>query len=464
MAQDSLSLPTETADMAAHITFERALAAQPDGRPAAAHDELRAGRPRPTGVGAGLLLALRYVQARALSIWGLLIAAALCPAAAFADFALYAALANFLSIAALLRFEAVFFQSSDPDRLARAFRLSLAAGGGFTALIALAGFASAGAGLVVTGHAALFVVSLAGRAALRLMIAEATAEGDFRAIGNTGLVQAVVQPSSMLLLILPLGASSPALFAADAFGHAVAALYLARRRRPTLQSLTQRSQWSLQELHRSARQWSAAPRFLLPSALFSFGFSVAPLLALPFAADPVLAAHVALAMRLLDVPTQMFGAVTVPLVMSSLRPRQGLARRDWARFLTGGLIAMALALYALVAGFALLVDPWLEDTQWHGIGAVFAALALFYAGIALVSPLTEIGTLARDPQHPLVTNAVAAIAVAAVIAWFGTLSVPLLLAVGAVSLARMVAHARFTWTGIGAEPLIGRRLSGSSRI
>ena len=61
----------------------------------------------------------------------------------------------------------------------------------------------------------------------------------------------------------------------------------------------------------SANRWRAAPRILLPSALLSFGFMVAPLLALPYATNPLLAAHVALAMRLLDVPTQMFGAISV---------------------------------------------------------------------------------------------------------------------------------------------------------
>ena len=51
------------------------------------------------GIRNGAMLALRFLQARFLSVWGLLLAAALCPPQVFADFAIFAALANFVSIA-----------------------------------------------------------------------------------------------------------------------------------------------------------------------------------------------------------------------------------------------------------------------------------------------------------------------------------------------------------------------------
>jgi hypothetical protein len=214
-------------DMAAHLILERT--AFPVGgapsAPVAPAEEIAAesSAAARAGLASGLMLALRFVQARFLSVWGLLAAAALCPAQVFADFALFSALANFVSIATLLRFEAVFFQSSDRDRLARAFRLALAAGAAFLAVAAL-GIAVAGAaGWVVAIYGALFLVSLAGRAVIRLVSSEATAEGDFAAIGNSNVVQALVQPGMMVLLIWPLGATSVALFAADAIGHVVSA-------------------------------------------------------------------------------------------------------------------------------------------------------------------------------------------------------------------------------------------------
>jgi hypothetical protein len=213
------------------------------------------------------MLALRFVQARLLSVWGLLLAAALCPPKVFADFAIFAALANFVSIAALLRFEAVFFQNSGRQHLGRAFRLALAAGAVFLGAMAVAILFAAAEGWVLRGFGALFLISLASRAAIRLILAEATAEGDFATIGNSNIVQALVQPGMMILLIWPLGPTALALFAADAFGHAVAAAYLAWRRRHSLLRLMHPSRWSLGEMRGSAggggarRPFCCRPRF-----------------------------------------------------------------------------------------------------------------------------------------------------------------------------------------------------------
>lgn len=436
--------------MTAHVTLEHALGTVPRVSPQARPGLLKTAQDvtASRGVLAGLMLALRYVQARMLSIWGLLIAAYLCPPQAFAAFAIYAALANVLSIATLLRFEAVFFQSSDSTSLGRAFRLSLATGGCFLALAGLGALVSAAAGLVPATQAGLFLLSLAGRAVIRLVIAEATADGDFGTIGNTGICQAVVQPSAMLLLILCFGASSTSLFAADAIGHLIAALYICRRRLPSLTSLSARAAWSWHELRAAAWRWRAAPTFFLPSTLLSFGFSIAPLLALPFAGNAVLAAQVALAMRLLDVPTQMFGAVSGPLLMSHLRAPQWQNHRR-VRLMTGGLLVLATAMFVAIAGVALFADQWLVGTRWQGVGMIMAVLAAFYAGVALVSPLTEIGTIASDPQHAMLANAAAIVAMLAAVAWFGTLSVSLLATFGVISLLRMVVQAGLAWIGAG---------------
>lgn len=405
----------------------------------------------------GAMLALRFVQARFLSVWGLLLAAALCPPQVFADFAVFAALANFVSIAALLRFEAAFFQNSDRTRLGRAFRLALAAGMAVLGTMALAILFAAEHGWVLRGFGALFLISLASRAAIRLIMAEATAEGDFATIGNSNVVQALVQPGMMILLIWPLGPTALALFAADAFGHAVAALYLIWRRRHSLFRLMHPYRWSLAELVESGRLWRNSPTYLLPSALLSFGFSVAPLLALPLSSNPLLAAHVALATRLLEMPSQMFGAVTIPLVMSDLRKRQGEARQKRARLLTLGLLAVVAALFVAIAVFASSADVVLDGTKWEGVGEVMAVMALFYGCSALVGPLQEMGSLSARPRRQMAANALA-LAAAAVVMWgFGTLSFTLLVAIGVVSLARLVMHIQLTWTGIGAEPAIGAR-------
>lgn len=405
----------------------------------------------------GAMLALRFVQARFLSVWGLLLAATLCPPQVFADFAIFAALANFVSIAALLRFEAAFFQNSDRTRLGRAFRLALAAGVVVLSIMALAILYAAEQGWVLRGFGALFLISLASRAAIRLTMAEATAEGDFATIGNSNIVQALVQPGMMILLIWPLGPTALALFAADAFGHAVAAAYLIWRRRQSLFRLMHPYRWSIAELVESGRLWRNSPTYLLPSALLSFGFSVAPLLALPLSSNPLLAAHVALATRLLEMPSQMFGAVTIPLVMSDLRKRQGEARQKRARLITLGMVAIVAALFVAIAVFASSADIVLDGTKWEGVGEVMAVMALFYGCSALVGPLQEMGSLSSRPRRQMAANALA-LAAAAVVMWgFGTLSFTLLVAIGMVSLVRLVMHIQLTWTGIGAEPAAGAR-------
>lgn len=405
----------------------------------------------------GAMLALRFVQARFLSVWGLLLAATLCPPQVFADFAIFAALANFVSIAALLRFEAAFFQNSDRTRLGRAFRLALAAGVVVLSIMALAILYAAEQGWVLRGFGALFLISLASRAAIRLTMAEATAEGDFATIGNSNIVQALVQPGMMILLIWPLGPTALALFAADAFGHAVAAAYLIWRRRQSLFRLMHPYRWSIAELVESGRLWRNSPTYLLPSALLSFGFSVAPLLALPLSSNPLLAAHVALATRLLEMPSQMFGAVTIPLVMSDLRKRQGEARQKRARLITLGMVAIVAALFVAIAVFASSADVVLDGTKWEGVGEVMAVMALFYGCSALVGPLQEMGSLSLRPRRQMAANALA-LAAAAVVMWgFGTLSFTLLVAIGMVSLMRLLIHIQLTWTGIGTEPAAGAR-------
>ncbi len=448
--------------MTAHVMMERA--AFPAGAsygPATPAEPIAADRAPAARIGlaAGLLLALRFVQARFLSVWGLLVAAALCPPQAFADFAVFSAFVSFVSIASLLRLEAIFFQNSSHERLGRAFRLASATGLAFiaTATLAVVGIVMAGWIAPVVGG--LFLVSLAGRAVLRLVSAEAMAEGDFRAIGNGNVLQALVQPATMLLLIWLSGANSVSLFAADAIGHAVTAGYVVWRRRGALPALLSPALWSLHELASSARRWRAAPHLLLPSALLSYGFTVVPLMALPYGSNPLLAAHVALAMRLLEVPTQMYAAVSVPLVLNSLRTQAGPGRQGWVRVLTLWLLAGAAALFAAIAAAAITGDMILDGTQWQGLGEIVAIMALFYGGIALVTPLHEITSLSRHPRRQVATNAIALLAAVLAMLWFETLSLPLLCVIGLISLARMLALIQFAWTRLDADapaPLTSR--------
>lgn len=438
--------------MAAHVVMERATFPPSQSSLAFAAGRRFVAERAPilrSSFGSAILLGLRFVQARLISVWGLIVAASLCPPSVFAAFAVFSAAVNFVSTASLLRLEAVFFRSSDPVRLGLAFRLAVVVGAMFLALTALVLI-----GLVLTGWVApavafFFLVSLAGRAVLRLIWSEATAEGDFRAIGNSNVVQAVVQPVIMLMLIGIFGPKALALFMADACGHLLAALYLLRRRHAALLPMVQPRLWGLNSLVAAAYRWRDAPRALLPSALLAYGFSIAPILALPYANNVLLAAHVALSMRLLDMPAQMFGTVSIPLALNRLRSYAGVRRRFWIRVMTLGLICASVALFAGAGVVGHLADSLLDGTQWAGVGDVIAMMSLFYCGIALVGPLQEVATLSRQPLWQVLINALALAAMIGVMLWYGALTPALLYAIGVVSVARTLLHVVFIWLHLG---------------
>lgn len=447
--------PAVDVEMVAHVILERA--SFPPSRPALAFAQGRrfVARRVPAlrqGFGSAALLGLRFVQARLISVWGLLIAAIFCPPHIFTAFAVFSAAATFVSIPALMRLEAVFFRNGDRDQLGLAFRLAMASGAAFLGLVAVVLAVLVDIGRIAPAIALIFFLSLSARAVLRLLWSEATAEGDFRAIGNSNLVQALVQPVLMLLLIGIFGPKALALFLADALGHVTAAAYLVKRRRDSLFALARPRLWSRHGLVWAAQRWHDAPRILLPSALLSFGFTVAPLLALPYAGNPLLAAHVALAMRLLDVPTQMFGTMSGPLLLNRLRTQQGPRRQFWVRLATLALVAGAIGLFVPIAIGAHLFGGVFDDSKWEGVGDVIAVMALFYGGLALFNPLHEIAALSRNTAWQLAANAIALLSIVATILWFGALSSELLIAVGLVSVARAAAHVLLVWVSPGETP------------
>ena len=167
--------PVVDVDMAVHVALERAQI--PPRRPvpmfAAGRRFVAARAPLlRSSFGSAVLLGLRFVQARLISVWGLIIAAALCPPFVFAAFAVFSAAANFIATASLLRFEAVFFQSRDRARLGLAFRLALAVGACFTALVAIVLAVLAGSGWMAPAVALFFLGALAARTVLRLLLAD----------------------------------------------------------------------------------------------------------------------------------------------------------------------------------------------------------------------------------------------------------------------------------------------------
>lgn len=447
--------------MAAHIVMERA-----SFPPRRAPITLASGRRfiarrvpvLRSSLGSAMLLGLRFLQARFISVWGLLIAAALCPPAVFAAFAVFSAAVNFVGTASLLRFEVVFFQSSDRVRLGQGFRLAVLVATGFLSASAMVLALLAASGWVAPAVAFFFLISLSARSALRLLWAEATAEGDFQAVGNSNVVQAIVQPALMLLLIFIFGPKALTLFVADAAGHVLAAAYLLRRRLPAVVALLRPHLWSVASLSGSMRRWRSVPLLLLPSALLSYGFAIAPILALPYASNAVLAAHVALAMRLLEMPSQLFGTVSVPLTLNRLRAYEGQRRRFWTKVMTLVLTAAAGLMFAAIGASAWLVDPLFDGTHWDDVGQTIALMSLFYAASALIGPLQEMATLSHRPLGQLAINAFALAVLLAVMIGYGALTPTLLVALGLVSVGRSLLYLVFIWASprIAVDPDAGQ--------
>ncbi len=454
--------PIVDIDMMAHVILERA--SFPPSRPALAiaHGRRFVSRHVPAlrqGAGSAALLGLRFIQARLISVWGLLVAAIFCPPHIFAAFAVFSTAATFISIPALMRLEAVFFRNGDQTQLGLAFRLASASAFAFLCLAAVVLAALALGGHIPPAIAVIFFLSLTARALLRLLWSEATAEGDFPVIGNSNVIQAVVQPVIMLLLIAIFGPKALALFLADALGHATALAYTARRRRDHLLALVRPRLWSWPSLVWAARRWRDAPTILLPSALLSFGFTAVPLLALPYAQNPLLAAHVALAIRLLDVPTQMFTTMAGPLSLNRLRAYEGSRRQFWMRAAALGLVAGAIGLFLPIAIGAHLLGGVFDGSKWQGVGEVIAIMVLFHGGIALFNPLHDIATLSRNTGWQLGANLLAMLAILGAILWFGALTPGVLYAIGAISIARAAVYVLFVWIGTEEFPATAGRAS-----
>ena len=171
-------------------------------------------------------------------------------------------------------------------------------------------------------------------------------------------------------------------------------------------------------------------------------------------------------MRLLDVPAQMFGTVSVPIAMNRLRALAGRRRRFWARIMTLGLTAGAAVLFSVIAVVALAADDWLGGTQWQDLGEVVALLTVFYIGLAVLAPLQEVATLSRRPFWQVAINGAALVAIVAAMAWFRVLSPELLLTLGAISILRTLAHTVFIWLHLDdpvEQPLKGLAASGAAR-
>jgi hypothetical protein len=332
------------------------------------------------------MLGLRLVAARGMSVLTLVAAAWLVDIQAFAEFGVYQTLATLAGIALFLRYDAAIVAASDKRESRTAFHLCLSLGAVLWLVFTIASVALGVADWMRWELAMLLPGSILARGVLRLSYAQSTSERDFKGLGRAILVQALIQPTVLLTLVLS-GVDDVLCFAlADIVGHCGGAAYLLIRQRKLLGDVI--AGWSVGRIVAVARRWKNLPLYNLPASFFSIAFVMSPLLITPMAADDLFAGHVALAYRIFDVPTQIITAAATP-VFINFRPSSGRRTPIFGRSMLAGFVLSIGIAYAAMAGVLLLADPILDRTALAGLAEAVPMIALFQLFVALAAPLNE---------------------------------------------------------------------------
>jgi len=378
------------------------------------------------------------VVARAISIGGLAVAAAIYGPAAFALMGLYLGVLGVASVGMLLRYDGAVLAAADEAAVRVILRLCIFVG--MAVLATFVPFLILGVqlGWVPPVFAPMLLLALAVRGLLRLGFALSTRHGDFRVIGRANLVQAVLQPLMLLALTRTHLHGATVMALADLFGHFVALLVVLRAHRRSFPGFL-RDDIPFGILMASARRWSSLPALSLPGALLSMGFVMLPLIVAPMLADRELAGTIALALRILDFPTQLVAAGTTPVLLHRLSATDGMGHRRMAALAVLLLTGLVGALYSLIVIAAIVVDPWLEATKWHALADVMPLLVGFSAGIALAGPLAEAGGMFRDQRVLAITHGLAFAGGLIVLGATGSINAAALIGFSILAVARAAA-------------------------
>jgi hypothetical protein len=337
-----------------------------------------------TSLRVAVALAMRHVMARLLSVGGLLLAAYLFMPRDFAQVGVYLACLNLIWIVIFWRYEGAITAGQTPRAVQAAIRTCMVIALMNWMCVALVLALFVGFGVLSVPVACFFASGLVGRAALRLLMQIATREGKFPLLGRMVIIQAIFQPCVMLLLMLTPMSGASVMMLSDVVGTASAALFgwIA------LRAYVPRLAFIREEFFIILARWKALPLLNLPTALLAVGFSSLPILLTPLLADDAMAGSIALASRLLDMPTQLIGAVVTPILLHRLRDQRHTYKRVVSMALWGFAIAILVAFMLISLGFWV-VSFWLEGTKWAAIGSIFPMLALFFAGLTIAGPLGE---------------------------------------------------------------------------
>lgn len=332
-------------------------------------------------------LGARLVGARIMSIVTLIVAAWLVDIEAFAEYGVYQTLAALAIIALFLRYDTAIVSARTEAEAGEALHLCICIGAALWGLFTAAALIAGQAGLMRMELALLLPLSIFMRGMLALSFSMVVRDGAFKEIGRASLVQAIVQPTSLLVLVASPIADPLSFAIADIIGHVSSVTYLAARRRDRLETF-----WRMRSrgaLLVAARRWKNLPLYNLPSSAFSLAFVMSPLLIMPTVAGAVFAGHVALAYRIFDVPTQIISAASTPIFLNRLKPSAERANPIFGRHIFAGLILLLGFVYASMAGLFLFSDKWLGGTELAGLADAVPLVAAFQLFVALAAPLND---------------------------------------------------------------------------
>ncbi|MGE0516311.1 MAG: hypothetical protein AB7E81_03515 [Hyphomicrobiaceae bacterium] len=348
------------------------------------------------------LLGSRFISVAALSIFS-----AICGPEPFATFGIYFAVISVGGVLACGRYEhAIIFAETPREALHLAWLAAIIACGiaavAFLIWNLLAAVNSVGVSPAVQQAVALvpaMSLSIAARALLRILSNLGAREANYNALAYANWTQAISQGGLQLGLLVVGVNPIVCLIVADIGGVIASTAVLAAARRQALRLAGEVP--TLGELSLLARNWLAMPIWDLPTSLLSVVALSCPALMLPIVYSANLAGQLILAMRILEMSSNILTGASTPLIQ-----REFAYSSDKPQILRSSMLVLTLGsttVYSLGALATILGSGVLVGTRWAAILAAIPYLAAYFAALTVSGPLVSLvaGLRAQRKAVPL---------------------------------------------------------------
>lgn len=339
-------------------------------------------------------LGLSLALSRILSIGSLLIFSMLSGPEPFAAFGLYMGIVTILWVIVSGCYEQAILVAPSTREAHLLARLSVMIATVVCGIILIAGVIAIVTRLPLPAALSQFPVvimilpfALALRFAHRLVLLFATRQGHFTPLAHGNWIQAGVQAT--LLLGLVMGGISPltSLVVADMAGLFAATVFMIHT------SCNWRAFWhnpfSLQELKQAAQTWHVMPLWRLPMSLISVIALNIPTIMVSLMYPATIAGQLVFALRILETPSNIVTGAVSPMLQRHMaitdNPRQFAIRA------VALLSLFAVIAFGILGILAWIAQPWFNETRWALSVESVPWLALYFAGLTISAPL--VGTV-----------------------------------------------------------------------